>query len=49
MNEELDEVRDFWDRIRGSTNLNRNLDVQRMIGDIRSNRDISESKGEGKE
>lgn len=48
-NEELDELRDFWDRMRGSTNLNRNLDVQRMIRDIRSNRDISESKREGKE
>lgn len=48
-NEELDELRDFWDRMRGSTNLNRNLDVQGMISDIRSNRDISESKREGKE
>jgi hypothetical protein len=48
-NEELDEVRDVWDRIRGSTNLNRNLDVQRMIRDIRSNHDIGESKGEGKQ
>lgn len=49
MNEELDEVRDFWDRIRGSTNLNRNLDVRRMIRDIHDNRNIDESKGEGKE
>ena len=48
-NEELDEVRDFWNRMRGYTNLNRNLDVQRMIRDIRSNHNMGESKEEGKE
>lgn len=48
-NDQLNESRDFWRRIRGYTDLNRNLDVQRMIRDIRSNHDIGESKGEGKE
>lgn len=48
-NDDLDEARDVWDRIRGSTNLNRNLDVREMIRDIRSNLNIDESKGEGKE